>query len=317
MTSPTPSRFAVLLLAHGTSDSLDDIPEFLRNVTGGRPVPPQVIEEVRHRYSLIGHSPMNEITAQQGSLLARELGVPVYVGMRNWKPLIPDVVNRMASDGVEKAIAICLAPQNSRTSVGLYRKAVEGESGTPFALDFVDSWHDHPLLIKAFAEKLRAGWTAACRETNTPIPIIFTAHSVPQRTIAEGDSYEAQTRETAALVAKACEFPEQSWTFAFQSQGMSGGTWLGPTVEDTIRNLKSEGHDTVFIQPIGFLCDHVEVLYDIDIGFKEFARNQGMRLWRAASLNESPTLIAALADIVRTRQRPTAMTSGKDLLADG
>jgi ferrochelatase len=302
LTSPTPSRFAVLLLAHGTSDSLDDIPEFLRNVTGGRPVPPQVIEEVRHRYSLIGHSPMNEITAQQGSLLARELGLPVYVGMRNWKPLIPDVVNTMASDGVEKAIAICLAPQNSRTSVGLYRKAVEGESGTPFALDFVDSWHDHPLLIKAFAEKLRAGWTAACRETNTPIPIIFTAHSVPQRTIAEGDPYEAQTRETAALVAKAAEFPEQSWTFAFQSQGMSGGTWLGPTVEDTIRNLKSEGQNTVFIQPVGFLCDHVEVLYDIDIGFKEFARNQGMRLWRAASLNESPTLIAALADIVRTRQ---------------
>ena len=302
MTSPTPSRFAVLLLAHGTSDSLDDIPEFLRNVTGGRPVPPQVIEEVRHRYSLIGHSPMNEITAQQGSLLAREIGLAVYVGMRNWKPLIPDVVNTMASDGVKEAIAICLAPQNSRTSVGLYRKAVEGESGTPFALDFVDSWHDHPLLIKAFAEKLRAGWTAACRETNTPIPIIFTAHSVPQRTIAEGDPYEAQTRETAALVAKAAEFPEQSWTFAFQSQGMSGGTWLGPTVEDTIRKLKSEGHDTVFIQPVGFLCDHVEVLYDIDIGFKEFARNQGMRLWRAASLNESPTLIAALADIVRTRQ---------------
>jgi len=303
MASAIPHRVAVLLLAHGTADSLDDIPDFLCHVTSGRPVPPQVIEEVRHRYSLIGHSPMNEITAQQGRLLARELRLPVYVGMRNWKPFIPDVVRTMASDGVQRATAICLAPQNSRTSVGLYRKAVEGGAGAPFALDFVDSWHDHPLLIKAFAEKLRAAWTAACRETNATLPIIFTAHSVPQRTIAEGDPYEAQTRETAALVAKACELPEHGWSFAFQSQGMSGGAWLGPTVEDTIKNLKAEGHSAVFIQPIGFLCDHVEVLYDIDIGFQEFARNQGMRLWRAGSLNESPTLIAALADIVRTRER--------------
>src|SRR5215470_12528463 len=118
------SNYAVLLLAHGTADSVDDIPEFLRNVTGGRGVPPQVIEEVKHRYSLIGHSPMNEITARQGELLARELKVPVYVGMRNWKPLIPEVVKKMASDEVTRAVAICLAPQNSRTSVGLYRKAV-------------------------------------------------------------------------------------------------------------------------------------------------------------------------------------------------
>jgi len=303
MSSTTPDRFAVLLLAHGTADSLDDIPEFLRNVTGGRPVPPQVIDEVRHRYSLIGHSPMNEITAQQGRLLAEELGLPVYIGMRNWKPFIPDVVKTMATDGVREAIAICLAPQNSRTSVGLYRKAVEGESGAPFALDFIDSWHDHRLLIKAFAEKLRAGWTAACREANAIVPIIFTAHSVPQRTIADGDPYEVQTRETAALVAKVCDLPSTAWSFAFQSQGMSGGAWLGPTVEDTIKTRKAEGNSSVFVQPIGFVCDHVEVLYDIDIGFQEFARNQGMRLWRAESLNDSPLLIQALSDIVRTRSR--------------
>ncbi|PWT86930.1 MAG: ferrochelatase [Acidobacteria bacterium] len=301
MSLTTPGRSAVLLLAHGTADSIDDIPEFLLHVTGGRPVPPQVVEEVRHRYSLIGHSPMNEITAQQGKLLAKKLGLPVYVALRNWKPFIPDVVKTMAHDGVQKATAICLAPQNSRTSVGLYRKAVDGESGTPFALDFVDSWHDHPLLIKAFAEKLHTGWTSACREANATVPIIFTAHSVPQRTIAEGDRYETQAHETAALVAKACDRPATSWSFAFQSQGMSGGAWLGPTVEDTIKSRQAEGNTAVFIQPIGFLCDHVEVLYDIDIGFQEFARNQGMRLWRAESLNESPLLIGALADIVRSR----------------
>jgi ferrochelatase len=301
MTASLSNRAAVLLLAHGTADSVDDIPEFMRHVTGGRPIPVQVIEEVRHRYSLIGHSPMNEITARQGELLARELGIPVYVGMRNWKPFIPDVVRTIASDGIEHVIAICLAPQNSRTSVGLYRKAVEGEAGPPFALHFVESWHDHPRLVDAFAEKLRFGWSTACEELNLRVPIIFTAHSVPERTITEGDPYEKQTKETAALVAKAASLTPENWSFAFQSQGMSGGAWIGPTVEETITGLKEKGHQGVFIQPIGFLCDHVEVLYDIDIGFREFAQKQGMQLWRAESLNESTTLIGALADIVRSR----------------
>ena len=149
---------------------VDDIPEFLLHVTGGRPVPPQVIDEVKHRYSLIGHSPMNEITARQGELLAHELGPPVYVAMRNWKPFIPDVVKQMAADGIQRAVAICLAPQNSRTSVGLYRKGVEGQSGPPFVLDFVDSWHDHPLLVQAFVEKLNSGWESARREAGDKAP---------------------------------------------------------------------------------------------------------------------------------------------------
>jgi ferrochelatase len=301
MTNRESTRTAVLLLAHGTADSLDGIPEFLRNVTGGRPVPPQVIEEVRHRYSLIGHSPMNEITARQGELLASELVLPVYVAMRNWKPLIAEVVKKIEQDGAQEVVAICLAPQNSRTSVGLYRKAVEGANGTPFALDFVESWHDHPLLIRAFTERLREGWDKACLEAGARLPVIFTAHSVPQRTIEEGDPYETQSRETAALVAKSAGLSSNDWTFAFQSQGMSGGVWLGPTVEDTIQNLKSKGHTGVFVQPVGFLCDHVEVLYDIDIGFRDYAKKEGMRLWRAESLNESPELIHALGDIVRSR----------------
>ncbi len=299
----TASQTAVLLLAHGTADSVDDIPEFMRHVTGGRPVSQTVIEEVQHRYSLIGHSPMNEITVRQAELLARELNLPVYVGMRNWRPFIPDVVKQMASDGVAQAVAICLAPQNSRTSVGLYRKAVEGHQAPPFALNFVESWHDHPLLIEAFVEKLRAGRTAASVEAGAKLPIIFTAHSVPERTIAEGDPYQAQTRETAELVAREAGLENDEWKFAFQSQGMSGGTWLGPTVEETILDLKTKGHTGVFVQPIGFLCDHVEVLYDIDIGFQEFAKKHDLRLWRADSLNESPKLIAALAEIVKSRQK--------------
>ncbi len=293
---------AVLLLAHGTADSVDDIPEFMRHVTGGRPVSQAVIEEVQHRYALIGHSPMNEITARQGELLARELQLPVYVGMRNWKPFIPDVVKKIAADDMQRVIAICLAPQNSRTSVGLYRKAVGGPQGPPFRLDFVESWHDHPLLIEAFVEKLKAGRTEASIEAGAKLPVIFTAHSVPERTIAEGDPYETQARETAELVSREAELQPEEWKFAFQSQGMSGGTWLGPTVEETILQFKAQGHTGIFVQPIGFLCDHVEVLYDIDIGFQEFAKKHDLRLWRAESLNESPKLIAALAEVVKGRQ---------------
>jgi ferrochelatase len=207
----------------------------------------------------------------------------------------------MTADGMERAVVICLAPQNSRTSVGLYRAALNKNGEPPFAVDFVDSWHDHSMLVKAFAEKLSAGLTQAKREAAV-LPVIFTAHSVPQRTIAEGDPYERQAKETAALVANTVGLAQDDWTFAFQSQGMSGGAWLGPTVEDTILALKDRGHTAVFIQPIGFLCDHVEVLYDIDIAFQEFAKQHDMRLWRADSLNDSPLLTAALADLVLRRQ---------------
>jgi ferrochelatase len=292
---------AVLLLAHGSPERVEDIPEFLRNVTGGRPMPEAVAKEVQHRYGLIGRSPLTEITLRQGEALARALRLPVYVGMRNWKPFIGEVVGQMAQAGVQNTVALCLAPQNSQTSVGLYKKAVE-EGRPPFTVDFVDNWHDHPLLIRAFAEKLAAGWSRACRELGARVPVIFTAHSVPRRTVTEGDPYEEQARETAALVAM--ELPDLSvddWSFAFQSQGMSGGEWLGPTVEETIRGLKAKGHKAVFVQPIGFLCDHVEVLYDVDIFFKEVAAKEGMALRRAESLNDSPTLIAALADVARSR----------------
>jgi ferrochelatase len=302
-------KTAVLLLAHGSPDSVDQVPDFLLRVTGGRPLPQPVVEEVKHRYGLIGRSPLTELTLKQAQLLAGKLGMPVYVGMRNWKPFIADAVRAMVSDGIEHAVTICLAPQNSRTSVGLYRSDLSSNQ-TSFAVDFVESWHDHPLLIRAFAEKLRAGLDGARREAQTrEVPIIFTAHSVPERTIAEGDPYESQTKETASLVAHEVALATEDWTFAFQSQGMSGGAWLGPRVEDTILSLKEKGHHDVFVQPIGFLCDHVEVLYDIDIGFKQFAKAEGMRLGRAESLNDSPLLAAALADVARSRLSQSLLAS--------
>jgi ferrochelatase len=218
--------------------------------------------------------------------------------MRNWHPFIASAVERMLADGITDATVICLAPQNSRTSVGLYRKEALAAAGAKLRLDFVESWHAHPNLIAAFAEKLRAARRSSEK-------VIFTAHSVPTRTIisedGEGDPYERQARETAALVAKQAGLSESDWVFAFQSQGVSGGPWIGPTVEETIEGLASVR--ALLIQPIGFVCDHVEVLYDIDIAFKRFAAERGVTLARTESLNTSPLLIEALAEIIRSRTR--------------
>jgi ferrochelatase len=268
------NKQAVLLLAHGTPETIEQIPEYLSNVTGGRPLPPEVVEEIQRRYALIGHSPLTEITLEQARLVETELAtigesVPVYVGMRNWSPYIADVVSKMRADGIEEAAVVCLAPQNSRTSVGLYRRAV-GTSG--LRIDFTENWADHPLLIEAFAERLRAACAKLTAETGAPVPVLFTAHSVPLRTVqtSEGqtaDPYAKQAKRTASLVAE--RLPEVTqWFFAFQSQGASGGPWLGPTVEEKLGSIVASGAKTVLLQPIGFLCDHVEILYDVDIFFR-------------------------------------------------
>jgi protoporphyrin/coproporphyrin ferrochelatase len=307
---------AILLLAHGTPETLDDIPEYLRNVTSGRPMPENVVAEIRHRYGLIGGSPLTTLTNEQGRLLQEAMGVPVYVGMRNWTPYIADVVKQMRADGVRAVVAICLAPQNSRTSVGLYRRAVEAEADG-LAIDFVDGWADHPQLADAFADRLRPAWQKLCEEAGSDVPVLFTAHSVPCRTVqtqapAEGarpgerpaggepDPYPQEAKRTAALVAERIEgLKADNWFFAFQSQGMSGGPWIGPTVEETLAAIREAGHTAVMLQPIGFLCDHVEILFDVDILFREEAQKIGLRLERPESLNDSPLLTAALTDLAR------------------
>jgi protoporphyrin/coproporphyrin ferrochelatase len=319
---------AVLLLAHGTPDRVEEIPEYLSRVTGGRPLPREVVEEVKHRFAVIGGSPLTRLTREQGERLQTELGLPVYVGMRNWKPYVADVVEQMRGDGITRAVAICLAPQNSRTSVGLYRRAVFAAAGDALELHFVEHWAEHPELIAAFAERLRAARDPFSAETGAPAPVLFTAHSVPVRTVqpetlrvaelslresgahpgptravelgaAAPDPYAEQARLTARLVAERAGLGEGEWHFAFQSQGMSGGPWLGPTVEDTLTELRQRGVTHLVIQPIGFLCDHVEILYDIDVGFREFAAKLGMTVRRPVSLNDARGLTRALADLAR------------------
>jgi ferrochelatase len=301
------AKQAVLLLAHGTPETIEQIPAYLRNVVSGRPLPQHLIEEIQRRYALIGHSPLTEITLEQGRLVEAELAaageqIPVYVAMRNWRPYIPDVIKKMRADGVEEVAALCLAPQNSRTSVGLYRRAVEAESAG-LRIDFTEGWAQHPLLIEAFAERLRPAFTRLRAEAGAPVPVLFTAHSVPSRTIqaTEGqaaDPYAEDAKQTAALVAERVpEIPQ--WWFAFQSQGASGGEWIGPSVEETLESIAASGVRTLLLQPIGFLCDHVEILYDVDILFREFAARLNLRLERPESLNASGTLARAIADLAR------------------
>jgi ferrochelatase len=312
-------RAAILLLAHGTPNTLEEIPQYLQNVTSGRALPQAAIDEITHRYGLIGKSPLTDITMAQARLLERQIGLPVYVGMRNWTPYIATVVRQIRESGISAIAAICLAPHNSRTSVGLYRRAVLAETGDALPIDFTNTWADHPLLIEAFAERLRSKYRALTAEIGRSVPVLFTAHSVPCRTIQSAppstvpqttaavysnpDPYAIEAKRTATLVAAQLAsdgLRTPDWFFAFQSQGISGGPWIGPTVEDTLTALRQAGHTTVIIHPIGFLCDHIEVLYDIDIGFREFGERIGLRVERPESLNESPILTRALADLAQS-----------------
>ena len=301
-------RQAVLLLAHGAPDRLEDIPEFLRHVRGGRPLPEHAVQEITQRYARIGGgSPLRRIAEQQARALEDHLGVPVVVGMRNWKPFIAEALARLPAE-LGRLVAICLAPQNSRTSVGLYRQHLEraldtGPSrpqGRP-QVKFVESWHDHPQLIQAFAEKVRTGLAAmeadVTMEADGEVPVILTAHSVPESTVAAGDPYAAQVEQTAALVAAAARL--RNWRTAYQSQGMRAEPWIGPTVESQIDELAAQGRRVVFIAPIGFLSDHAEILYDVDIQFREYALAKGIELRRSESLNGSSLLIEALAALAR------------------
>jgi ferrochelatase len=344
MNQPDQTSTAVLLLAHGTPNVLGEMPAYLANVTGGRALPPSVVAELQHRYAQIGLGetptpeppPLTRWTLAQARLLESALaaeGHPlrVYAAMRNWHPFIPEVVAKMRAHGVTRILAICLAPQNSSTSTGLYRRALtaaldaeaaQNPSAPKPHLTFIESWSEEPSLIEAFAQRL----IELCTKLGAPrldsetwdmdplnnssaesLPILFTAHSVPCRTIQSSepsptpDPYPVEAKHTAALVfaSAAHLLPNlKKWYFAFQSQGVSGGPWIGPTVEDTLAAIAAEGHSAVVLQPIGFLSDHVEILYDIDIAFAATARTLGLRLYRTESLNDSPLLTEALLHVV-------------------
>ncbi len=284
-------KHACLLLAHGAPERVEDVESYLSFVRGGRPGSPKILEEVRHRYAAIGGaSPLLRWTRVQAEALENRLGLPVFFGMRNWHPFIRETMERVRAAGVERIAAVCLAPQFSEMSVGLYIQRTEEaarEAGVTAQFLWAKSFHDEPALIEAFAGRLQP--VAQDRR------VLFTAHSLPEKALAPGDPYDRETRATAAAVAARLGLSD--WDFAYQSQGMTNDAWLGPTVESRLDAYAAEGVRAVVIDPIGFVCDHVEVLFDIDVLFRGYARERGIELVRPESLNGSPAFTEALARV--------------------
>ncbi len=284
---------AVLLLAHGAPERLEDVASYLGFVRSGRPPNPEITAEVTHRYAEIGgSSPLLRWTRAQAEALEARLHLPVFFGMRNWHPFIRETMDQVRESGAQRIAALCLAPQFSELSIGLYIKRTEEarrEAGVAAEIVWARSYHDEPLLIEAFAEKLRP--VAGNRK------VLFTAHSLPERALANGDPYDRESRAIAAAVAARCGISD--WDFAYQSQGMTSERWLGPTVESHLERWAQEGVAEVVIDPIGFVCDHVEILYDIDIAFRDYGAARGIRVIRPGSLNDSPAFTAALEQVAR------------------
>ena len=283
----------VLLLAHGAPERLEDVESYLTFVRGGRPGSPRIVEEVKRRYQAIGgSSPLPAWTRAQAGALERMLAIPVFFGMRNWHPFIRETMDRVRDAGLDRIAAICMAPQFSELSVGLYIRRTEEarrEAGVAAEIRWARSFHDEPLLIEAFADKL--GTMAAGRK------VLFTAHSLPEKALAGNDPYDRETRATAALVAARLGLAD--WDFAYQSQGMTDDRWLGPTVESCLDRYAAAGIREVVVDPIGFVCDHVETLYDVDVVFRNYAAQRGILLVRPDALNGSPKFTAALAEVAK------------------
>jgi ferrochelatase len=283
-------------MAHGTPDSLDELPEYLRLVRGGRPPSPELVAEMRHNYAAIGgRSPLTEITMAQAAALRSRLGaeVPVAAGMRNWKPFIRDVVPDLLAAGARRVIGIPLAPQFSTLSVGKYFDAAAAALPDGVRLDRVESFHAHPLLLDAFADRLRK---ARPRPEET---IIFTAHSLPQRAIDGGDRYADEVAETARGVA--ARAGGITYQLAYQSAGRTPEPWIGPALDETIGRLAGAGARQFLVVPIGFVCDHTEILFDIDVQAAAAASAAGASLRRTESLNTSDAFIAMLEQLVKAR----------------
>lgn len=273
----------VLLLAHGAPERIEDVPQYLSFVRGGQPVSARVLEEVTSRYAAIGgSSPLTHWTRVQAEALQAILDVPVFFGMRNWHPFVQAAMDEVRGAGVDRLACVCLAPQFSEMSVGLYMKHTAA-AAAGVELAWATSYYAEPRLIEAFAGRLEG----------MPGKVLFTAHSLP----VPNEQYDREARATASAVAARLGLTD--WEFAYQSQGMSGGTWLGPTVESCLDRYAAEGVREVVIAPIGFVCDHVEILYDIDAHFRGYAAERGISVRRPESLNGSAVFTAALAEVVK------------------
>ncbi|MFI5207929.1 MAG: ferrochelatase [Gemmatimonadales bacterium] len=297
---------AVLLLAYGGPDSLDDVAPYLQDVRGGRPTPPAVVEDVRARYAAIGgRSPLLMRTREQAAALAASLkdGWHADVGMRHWHPYIKDSLGALAKRGIKRVVALPMAPHYSDMSVGAYRRACEAAPAVQrgdVQLTFVEGWSAHPGFLRAVELNAAAALKRLGAEP-ADVLVLFTAHSLPEKILASGDPYPDQLAASAAAVAERLCLP--NWRIAYQSAGRTPERWLGPEAGEVMAEAAASGVKNVLIVPIGFVCDHVEVLYDVDVAYRDQARRLGIGFARSASLNASPLLIDALADVVSSAAR--------------
>jgi protoporphyrin/coproporphyrin ferrochelatase len=304
VTPPT----GVLLMAYGSPSRPEELASYYTDIRGGRPPSPELLEELAGRYRAIGgRSPLLDITHRQARALQARLDAQapgahrVFIGMKHAAPFIAEAVAGMAAEGIADAVAIALAPHYSKLSIGTYIQAAEsartGVAGAP-SMRYVPRWGEHPRFLDALADRLTAALAHLPERERGAVPVLFTAHSLPERILTWGDPYPEELRRTSELVAARCGVPR--WQFAFQSAGRTADPWLGPDVLTVLRLLHGQGERTVVACSVGFITDHLEVLYDLDIEARGLAEQLGMRLIRAESLNDHPLLIEALADLMGT-----------------
>ena len=296
----------VLVMAYGGPNSLEEIPGYLADIRSGRPTPARIAAEITNNYRQIGgKSPLLEITRQQVQALQSRLDPAVYqlyLGMRHWSPWIEETVRDMLEDGIRRAVSLVLAPHFSKMSVARYQaKIASGLEMHHGQIEFahIESYHDAPGLIQALAERIKLGlecWPESERHT---VHVIFSAHSLPVRILSTGDPYDEQLRETARLVVEKAGLEEGRWSWSYQSAGRSAEPWLGPQLPEHLHALSEKGVRNVISLPVGFVSDHVEILYDIDIQAQGVASQLGMRLERPPALNDDPLFIDALGELVR------------------
>jgi ferrochelatase len=296
----------VLVMAYGGPNSLEEIPGYLADIRSGRPTPAKVVEEIRNNYRQIGgKSPLLEITRRQVSAVQAQFDPShyrFYLGMRHWSPWIEDAVREMLRDGITYAVSIVLAPHYSKLSIAKYQAKIEtGLEMHRGLIEFahVESYHDAPGLIHALANRAEEGLARWPLEMRQEVHVVFSAHSLPVRITQMGDPYVDQLHETAMLVAEKAGLGEEKWSWSFQSAGRSPEPWLGPQLPEHLEALAKKGIRNVVSVPVGFVSDHVEILYDIDIQAQQTAKALGMRLERPPALNEDPLFIRAVAQTIQ------------------
>jgi ferrochelatase len=281
---------AVVLMAYGSPERLVDVPAYYADIRGGRPIAPEQLDDLVERYRRLGiedSSPLNAITEETRAALEAELGLPVHTGMKHWTPRIADAVEAALEEGSDEIVGLVLAPHYSALSIAGYRDQVEQALAGRAALHFVESWHDDPRLVELLADRIRG----------TTAHVVFTAHSLPARILESGDPYKEQLLETSSLVARAAGVTH--WSFSFQSESPTGEPWLGPDILDHLERLHADGVRDVLVCPVGFVSDHLEIRWDLDVEARDRAAELGLHLERIEMPNADPAFVRTLAGLVR------------------